>query len=114
MRIAAQVDRNQPEIVQALRSVGCSVQPLHQVGGGVPDLLVGIGGLNYLLEVKDGAKPPSARALNADQVVWHRDWRGQRVVVESVEDALAAVGLRRLGSAGWISGGSNGKESRKI
>ena len=110
MRIAAQIDRNQPEIVSALRRVGCSVEPLHRVGGGVPDLLVGTGGVNYLIEVKDGSKPPSARALTADQVVWHRDWRGQRVIVESVEDALAAVGLRRLGAAGWISGGyGNGK-----
>ena len=41
MRRAARVDRNQAEIVVALRAGGASVQPLHAVGKGVPDLLVG-------------------------------------------------------------------------
>ena len=98
---AARIDANQPEIVRALRKAGCSVQPLHTVGGGVPDLLVCIPGLNhpsaksglYLLEIKDGAKPPSARQLTPDQKAWHRDWCGPVHVVESIEAALAAVGM---------------------
>jgi Holliday junction resolvase len=56
MRRAARVDRNQSEIVTALRSLGCSVQPLHTIGSGCPDLLIGIDGQNLLIEVKDGAK----------------------------------------------------------
>ena len=38
---ASRVDSNQPEIVATLRGMGCSVQHLHAVGKGVPDLLVG-------------------------------------------------------------------------
>ena len=101
MRRAAKVDANQGEIVAALRKSGCSVEPLHSVGGGVPDLLVGvpdvgIDGINLLMEVKDGAKPPSARKLTPDQVDWHAAWLGQKVVVTSVEEALDVVeGFRR-------------------
>jgi hypothetical protein len=92
MRRAANVDRNQPEIVAALRAAGATVEHLHAVGGGCPDLLVGYRGANYLLEVKDGKKAASERKLNPDQVVWHAAWRGQKVVVEDPEQALRAIG----------------------
>lgn len=71
MRRAARVDRNQPEIVQALRQVGAFVQPLHTIGGGCPDILVGYRDVWHLMEIKDGLKPPSARALTADELRWH-------------------------------------------
>lgn len=91
MRRAAKVDANQPAIVAALRKMGATVQPLHSVGQGCPDLLCGYAGRNLLIEVKDGDKPPSARKLTADQVVWHRDWRGSVYVVESVGQAVALL-----------------------
>lgn len=92
MRRAAKVDRNQAEIVKALRRFGCTVQPLHTIGKGCPDLLVGRCGRNILLEVKDSEKPPSARALTPDQTEWLDAWRGEPVaVVETVDDALHAV-----------------------
>jgi hypothetical protein len=93
VRRAAKVDANQREVVAALRGAGASVQLLHAVGEGCPDLLVGYKGLNMLLEVKDGSKPPSAQKLTPQQEIWHRDWRGQRVVVNSPEAALAAIGV---------------------
>jgi hypothetical protein len=93
VRRAAKVDANQREVVAALRGAGASVQLLHAVGEGCPDLLVGHHGKNFLLEVKDGAKPPSAQKLTPQQEIWHRDWRGQRVVVNSPEAALAAIGV---------------------
>jgi hypothetical protein len=91
MRRAAKVDANQADIVAALRKIGASVQPLHSVGQGCPDLLVGWRGMNTVLEVKDGKKPPSARKLTTDQVIWHEGWRGQVAVVETVEQAILAV-----------------------
>lgn len=91
MRRVAKTDANQPEIVAALRKMGASVTLLSQVGGGCPDLLVGIAGVNLLLEVKDGSKPPSARKLTADQVEWHGSWRGQKAVVASVEEAMSVL-----------------------
>lgn len=88
MRRIARVDSNQSEIVEALRAIGATVQTLHQVGGGVPDLLVGFRGVNILLEVKDGKKPPSARRLTEAEYSWHVDWRGQVAVVNNVDEAI--------------------------
>jgi hypothetical protein len=93
MRRAAKVDANQGEIVAALRACGCSVESLAAVGKGVPDLLVGLRGLNYLLECKDGSKPPSARKLTDAQVEWHKIWAGQVLTVTSAEDALQQLDL---------------------
>ena len=97
MRRAAKTDANQSAIVDALRTVGCSVLPLHAVGQGCPDILCGFQGRNVLIEIKDGAKPPSARKLTPDQVDFHALWRGQVTVVTSVREALEAVGIEFRG-----------------
>lgn len=94
MRRAAKVDANQSDIIDALRKAGCTVQPLHAVGQGVPDLLCGYRGQNVLLEVKDGTKPPSKRRRTDAQVIWHDAWRGQVAVVSSVDEALCALGIQ--------------------
>jgi hypothetical protein len=91
VRRFARIDDNQHAIVTALRSIGCSVQSLASVGKGCPDILVGRLGRNYLMEIKDGNKPPSERALTQHEVDWHEDWRGDVVVVCSVDDAIEAV-----------------------
>lgn len=87
------VDANQSAIVGALRDVGASVQHLHEVGSGCPDLLVGFRGINVLLECKDGKKAPSAQALTRHERGWHLHWNGQVAVVRSVDDALKAIGV---------------------
>lgn len=92
-RIAARIDANQPEIIDALRKAGASVVSLSAVGMGVPDLLVGYQGRNHLLEVKDGSKPPSAQKLTPFQESWLDNWRGNAAVVNSVEAAFAAIGI---------------------
>ncbi len=100
MRRAANVDGNHTRIVEALRKAGCTVQSLAQLGDGCPDLLVGVARRTFLLEVKDPAKPPSARMLNELQQRWHRLWRGLPVsVVHTPEEALEAVGLVALNLA---------------
>ena len=94
MKRAAKIDANQTEIVQALRAIGCTVQSLAVVGNGVPDLLVGTNNRTLLLEVKDGKKIPSERALTPDQLKWHANWRGGTLaVVCDVESAIRAARL---------------------
>ena len=103
-------DANEPGIISALESAGCSVEQL-PTGRGVPDLLCGVKRFmvnatdpvdqstyrlyrydNYLLEVKtDTGK------LNPKQVKWHSDWQGQVAVVHSADEALAACGLGGIG-----------------
>lgn len=85
------VDSNQTRVVKALRELGATVQHLHAVGKGCPDLLVGYKGGNYLLEVKDGEKAESQRKLTPDQVIWHYDWKGQVAIVTSPRDAIDKI-----------------------
>ena len=91
MRRAARVDANQRQVVAALRAIGCSVQHLHTVGQGCPDILVGCRGTNLLMEIKDGRKPKNARRLTADEAAWHKEWGGQVIVVATIAEAIAAV-----------------------
>lgn len=90
-RRAAKVDRNQAPIVEMLRQVGASVEPLHAVGRGVPDLLVGYRGRTYLLEVKTDRGD-----LTDDQRAWHGRWRGHLAVIRTADEALKAIGVTEL------------------
>lgn len=83
-------DANHAEIVQALKTVGCSVLDLADVGHGCPDLLVGYAGRNWLMEVKDGDN----KALTPDESRFALLWRGQRATVRTVDEALAIIGMR--------------------
>lgn len=83
MRRAARVDANQREIVEALRAVGRSVMLLHKEGEGVPDLLVGNGYDNILLEVKT-----KTGQLRPKQRTFFESWRGPKFVARSIEEAI--------------------------
>lgn len=92
MRRAAKRDANHAAIVAALRRCGCLVLDLGAVGNGCPDLLVNWAGVLTLLEVKDSAKPPSARKLTDDQLLFHAVWAEARLaVVTTPEEAIAAA-----------------------
>ena len=58
-RKRARTDSNQTEIAQTFRDMGATVAFTHTIGGGFPDLVIGFRGVNLLIEIKDGAKPPS-------------------------------------------------------
>ncbi len=88
-------DQNEPEIIQALREMDATWRRLDATLGGemagVPDLLVGFGGKNYLLEVK------SVRGrLNPYQKDFHDKWLGQVHTVRSADD------VRRILGADWL------------
>jgi hypothetical protein len=88
---AARVDENQKYIVKGLRAMGVAVQPLHAVGQGCPDLLVGYKHKNYLIEIKNPDKPKSDQKLTKDQIAWHKLWTGQVAVARSLTDAIAII-----------------------
>lgn len=88
MRRANRIDANQQQIVDALRAYGAYVRVV-TMGDGVPDLLVGYNGYTLLLEVKDGRKPPSARALTAAEKKFFDEWSGGLLaVVTSPDEAV--------------------------
>ena len=95
MRRAAKIDGNQFSVVWALRKAGCNVLIISALGDGSPDILVNRAGQIYMLEIKDGSKPPSRRKLTPDQERFKRDWPVQ--VVKNETEALEAVGLMGYG-----------------
>lgn len=95
-RRAARRDANESPIVQLFRAAGCTVQPLSAPG--CPDLLVGLRGVTFLVEVKDGAQRASQRRLTPAQQDWHRRWRGGPIfVVERLEQVGAVIGMATKG-----------------
>lgn len=76
-------DGNQAQVMAWLRDLGCTVIDLHTLGKDIPDLLVGIGDANVLVEVKtaDGE-------LSAGQKRFFEEWKGPKAVARTVEDCV--------------------------
>ena len=94
---AARVDVNQAQIVRGLRQCGVTVQHLHTVGQGCPDIMCGWHNRNYVFEIKDPDKPPSRRRLTEDEEKWHEEWGGQVDIILTTEDALKVMGILPAG-----------------
>lgn len=84
-------DGNQQEIVRVFRDMGCTVAVTSDAGHGFPDIVLGIRGVNLLIELKDGKKSPSQRKLTPMEENFHRNWRGQVCVVTSIEEAVDLI-----------------------
>lgn len=92
MKRSARKDANQDEIVDTLRAIGASVAITHQLGGGFPDIVVGFRGETYLIEIKDGSKPPSRRRLTKDEKEFHQSWNGHIAIANNSDEALKIIG----------------------
>lgn len=87
MRRAARRDENERKVIDALRACGAYVKQINDEGAF--DLLVSYRGFTLLLEVKDGSKSPSARALTPAEQKFHDEWPGDNLyIVTSEHDAL--------------------------
>lgn len=86
MRRAARVDKNQSEIVSALRAAGAYVWII-----GLPvDLLVGYNNHTYLVEVKNGSK----KSLTKLQQDFFGNWIGGTLCrIDGPEAALRMIGV---------------------
>lgn len=92
MRIAAKIDSNQNEVIKSLRQIpGVTIAITSQLGGGFADFLLGYKGVNFMIELKDGAKSPSQRKLTPDEEKFHAAWSGQISVCNSFEDVFALI-----------------------
>lgn len=94
MRRAARRDANEQDIIKAMREAGAYVKVINDEG--LFDLLVSHGPegkrRTLLIEVKDGAKPPSARRLTDAEQKFHDEWPGADLyIVNSVEEAIALL-----------------------
>ena len=87
MRTVARRDANERRVIEALRACGAYVKQINDAGAF--DLLVYYRGHTLLLEVKDGDKPPSARALTPGEQKFHAEWPGKNLhIVNSEQEAL--------------------------
>ena len=91
MRVRARKDSNHTEVVTAFRDLGATVLDTAQLGNGAPDIIVGMSGQTVSIEIKDGAKPPSARKLTPDEVKFHDEWKGWIEIVYSIDDVVNIV-----------------------
>lgn len=96
MTYAKRVDVNQLEITKVLRKMGCQVHVTSSLGAGYPDLNVSLGeGKLFLVEIKDGSKPPSARKLTPAEQKFFDSWGAHCVILTSVDDAIEFVNRER-------------------
>jgi len=89
----AKVDKNQPEIVKALRKIGCIVLITSQLKNAF-DILVGYREKLFMIEIKDGSKPLSARKLTEGEIVCKDKFESVGVkyhIIKSVEEAINLV-----------------------
>jgi hypothetical protein len=86
MRYAARVDKNQADIVEALRKAGAYVWII-----GLPvDLLVGYKGHTFLVEVKNGPR----KRLTALQADFFESWGGGTLArIDGPDGALRIIGV---------------------
>ncbi len=80
MRRAARVDENQGDIVAHFRAMGASVRVVSMIPGAL-DLIVGYKGRDCRVEIKDGAKPPSARKLTDAEDKEISEWKGRKPAI---------------------------------
>jgi hypothetical protein len=87
VRRAAHIDVSQHEVCETLDALGATIQYLHGQGRGCPDLMVGVHGRTYAVEIKNPKRP---NRWEADQLDWWKRWNGNlRVVLTCREDAWA-------------------------
>lgn len=94
MRRAAKVDANQSEIVSALRRVDANVLIVSQLKNAF-DILVGFRDELFIMEIKDGTKPPSQRYLTDGEMQCKNNFERVGVpyyVVNSINEALKVIG----------------------
>lgn len=94
-RKAARRDKNESDIIAGLaRLNGVTIRQIS--GAGVPDLLIGYRGQNFLLEVKT-----ETGKLTPAQIDFFDTWNGQKAVVRTLEDAKRVIGYDESDLENW-------------
>lgn len=75
-------DTSQAPIEAFLKQLQISYVSLHFVGEGFPDMIVGVFGINVLIEIKSHEKSK----LRPNQEKFHAEWGGSVFRADSVED----------------------------
>jgi len=84
--LAHKRDKNHADVHGWFYGMGCSVFDTSALGRGFPDLVVGVNGLNLMVEVKT-----PAGKLTRQQRELFAVWRGKIHVVCTMDDCIALV-----------------------
>jgi len=88
-------DGNHGEIKRALQAIARPVYDAARLGYGISDLITRhLDGSIVFMEIKRDDVVPSARKLTPAEAAFRALWPDRYVVVKTVEEALAAVGVR--------------------
>ena len=88
MTFAKKVDKNQKDVVKALRDYGAQVHLLHTQGKGIPDIMVCYADQTILMEIKDGVD----KKLTPEQIKLFANWIGGPLHrVNSVQEAIEVL-----------------------
>ena len=87
-RRAAKVDDNQKEVVALFRKLGWTVLIISQLKN-CCDIIVSKAGRTVAIEIKDGAKPPSARKLSDGEIKFRDAWQGEYALVICNDDVIS-------------------------
>lgn len=82
---AARKDRNHNEIAKAFESFGWSILDISQLKN-CADIVVARAGVTFVIEIKDGKKPKSARKLTDGEQSFKDRWRGNYAIIETLGD----------------------------
>ena len=93
---ARRTDANHGEVAAAFERLGCSVWKVNDV----VDLVIGYGGIAFLIEVKDGTKPPSAQKLTPREEKFRKSWTGGLYLIRNMQDVEKCVATMRS----WVHG----------
>lgn len=86
-------DANHGEIIKCFEDLGCTVVDLSQVGSGMLDLLIGLVGVDCIVEVKT-----QEGKLRGCQETFIAKWRGRNpAVVRTQQDCIDLVQRIRKG-----------------
>jgi len=83
---ANRTDSNQTELVDYFRAWDCSVLNISSLKN-CCDILVASHGRTIAVEIKDSAKPKSARKLTEGEQKFRESWKGAWRLCESIKDA---------------------------
>lgn len=99
---APHADRNHSDVIGWYEELYCSVLDLHKVGENCPDILVGCAHLTDLVEIKW-----EAGQLSPGQVLFHKNWRGSKVIIVKTQPDVInhVLNMRERASVKWGSQG---------
>lgn len=93
-RAIGKYDRNHTEVANAFLDRGFTVYDSHQLGGFV-DIVIAKYGINCLIEIKDGERPPSERKLTLYEQPFHDNWQGWIEIVERISGPNSVESVNR-------------------